>query len=66
MTTVQKKYYKSILTRNCKFLRKGNKGSSTLFLSIMTELKKCCNHALLIKPQKNVNIAEEKLQVVII
>lgn len=50
MTTVQKQYYKWILTKNYNALRKGVKGSSTTFLNIVIELKKCCNHALLTKP----------------
>lgn len=50
MTSIQKQYYKWILTKNYGALRKGNKGSSTTFLNIVVELKKCCNHALLIKP----------------
>ncbi|XP_050542494.1 chromodomain-helicase-DNA-binding protein 1 isoform X2 [Daktulosphaira vitifoliae] len=62
MTTVQRKYYKWILTKNYNALRKGSKGSSTTFLNIMIELKKCCNHALLTKPQENENTSEENLQ----
>lgn len=50
MTTVQKTYYKWILTKNYNALRKGVKGSSNTFLNIVIELKKCCNHALLTKP----------------
>ncbi|XP_034241206.1 chromodomain-helicase-DNA-binding protein 1 isoform X3 [Thrips palmi] len=50
MTSVQKQYYKWILTKNYNALRKGVKGSSTTFLNIVIELKKCCNHALLTKP----------------
>ncbi|XP_045481869.1 chromodomain-helicase-DNA-binding protein 1 [Harmonia axyridis] len=50
MTSIQKQYYKWILTKNYNALRKGVKGSSTTFLNIVIELKKCCNHALLTKP----------------
>ncbi|KAL3289544.1 hypothetical protein HHI36_022961 [Cryptolaemus montrouzieri] len=50
MTSIQKQYYKWILTKNYNALRKGVKGSSTAFLNIVIELKKCCNHALLTKP----------------
>ncbi|XP_026286937.1 chromodomain-helicase-DNA-binding protein 1 isoform X2 [Frankliniella occidentalis] len=50
MTSVQKQYYKWILTKNYNALRKGVKGSSTTFLNIVIELKKCCNHASLTKP----------------
>lgn len=39
-----------ILTRNYKALSKGTKGSTSGFLNIMMELKKCCNHCYLIKP----------------
>jgi len=50
MTTVQKQYYKWILTKNYVALRKGVKGSVTSFVNVVMELKKCCNHASLIKP----------------
>ncbi|XP_029169357.1 chromodomain-helicase-DNA-binding protein 1 isoform X7 [Nylanderia fulva] len=50
MTSVQRQYYKWILTKNYEALRKGMKGSSTTFLNIVIELKKCCNHAYLTKP----------------
>ncbi|NP_001121770.2 chromodomain-helicase-DNA-binding protein 1 [Danio rerio] len=50
MSAVQKQYYKWILTRNYKALSKGTKGSTSGFLNIMMELKKCCNHCYLIKP----------------
>ncbi|KAL7044593.1 hypothetical protein ACKWTF_001993 [Chironomus riparius] len=50
MTTIQKQYYKWILTKNFEALLKGRKGSSSSFLNIVIELKKCCNHAMLIKP----------------
>lgn len=50
MTPIQKQYYKWILTKNYNALRKGVKGSTTTFLNIVIELKKCCNHAMLTKP----------------
>ncbi|XP_046403987.1 chromodomain-helicase-DNA-binding protein 1 isoform X3 [Ischnura elegans] len=50
MTSVQKQYYKWILTKNYNALRKGVRGSTTTFLNIVIELKKCCNHAFLTKP----------------
>ncbi|XP_032673674.1 chromodomain-helicase-DNA-binding protein 1 isoform X3 [Odontomachus brunneus] len=50
MTSVQKQYYKWILTKNYSALRKGTKGSTMTFLNIVIELKKCCNHAFLTKP----------------
>ncbi|KAK9890213.1 hypothetical protein WA026_010322 [Henosepilachna vigintioctopunctata] len=55
MTSIQKQYYKWILTKNYNALRKGVKGSSTTFLNIVIELKKCCNHALLTKPSEHEN-----------
>lgn len=42
-----------ILTRNYKALSKGTKGSTSGFLNIMMELKKCCNHCYLIKPPED-------------
>ncbi|KAM8961761.1 chromodomain-helicase-DNA-binding protein 1 [Pelodytes ibericus] len=50
MSALQKQYYKWVLTRNYKALSKGSKGSTSGFLNIMMELKKCCNHCYLIKP----------------
>lgn len=50
MTSVQKQYYKWILTKNFNALRKGVRGSTSTFLNIVIELKKCCNHAMLIRP----------------
>ncbi|XP_024137600.1 chromodomain-helicase-DNA-binding protein 2 isoform X1 [Oryzias melastigma] len=49
MTAQQKQFYKWILTRNYKALSKGTRGSSSGFLNIVMELKKCCNHCFLIK-----------------
>lgn len=49
MTSVQKQYYKWILTKNFNALRKGSKGSMSTFLNIVIELKKCCNHSALIR-----------------
>ncbi|KAG8456346.1 hypothetical protein GDO86_002215 [Hymenochirus boettgeri] len=53
MSALQKQYYKWILTRNYKALSKGSKGSTSGFLNIMMELKKCCNHCYLIKPPED-------------
>ncbi|KAM9062922.1 chromodomain-helicase-DNA-binding protein 2 isoform X1 [Sarcophilus harrisii] len=50
MSVLQKQYYKWILTRNYKALSKGTRGSTSGFLNIVMELKKCCNHCYLIKP----------------
>lgn len=41
------------MTRNYKALSKGTKGSTSGFLNIMMELKKCCNHCYLIKPPED-------------
>lgn len=53
MTSVQKQYYKWILTKNFNALRKGSKGSMSTFLNIIIELKKCCNHSMLIRQSEN-------------
>lgn len=55
MTSIQKQYYKWILTKNYKALTKGLKGSLSGFVNIMMELKKCCNHATLIRPTDDLN-----------
>lgn len=55
MTSIQKQYYKWILTKNYKALAKGLKGSLSGFVNIMMELKKCCNHATLIRPTDDLN-----------
>lgn len=65
MTTLQKQYYRWILSKNYSALRKGVKGSSTTFLNIVMELKKCCNHGYLIKPPENEIKMEDYLQVFI-
>ncbi|XP_041464759.1 chromodomain-helicase-DNA-binding protein 2-like isoform X3 [Lytechinus variegatus] len=53
MSSLQKQYYKFILTRNFKALSKGLKGNTSSFINIMMELKKCCNHSLLIRPPED-------------
>ncbi|KAJ8923662.1 hypothetical protein NQ315_010242 [Exocentrus adspersus] len=55
MTSIQKQYYKWILTKNYNELRRGVKGSTNTFLNIVIELKKCCNHAFLTKPTEYEN-----------
>ncbi|RXN18322.1 chromodomain-helicase-DNA-binding 2 isoform X2 [Labeo rohita] len=56
MSAQQKQFYKWILTRNYKALSKGTRGSSSGFLNIVMELKKCCNHGFLIKqPEEGEN-----------
>ncbi|XP_071845711.1 chromodomain-helicase-DNA-binding protein 1-like isoform X3 [Apostichopus japonicus] len=49
MSSIQKQYYKWILTKNFKALNKGNRGNVSL-INIVVELKKCCNHPMLVKP----------------
>ncbi|XP_041371367.1 chromodomain-helicase-DNA-binding protein 1-like isoform X2 [Gigantopelta aegis] len=50
MSTIQKQYYRWILTKNYKALSKGLKGNVSSFVNIIMELKKCCNHAQLTRP----------------
>ncbi|XP_061213452.1 chromodomain-helicase-DNA-binding protein 1-like, partial [Neopsephotus bourkii] len=66
MSALQKQYYKWILTRNYKALSKGSKGSTSGFLNIMMELKKCCNHCYLIKTPDDNEFCnkQEALQVI--
>lgn len=64
MTSVQKQYYKWILTKNYKALSKGLKGSQSGFINIMMELKKCCNHAMLIRPPDNPNNLDPLQQII--
>ena len=59
MTNIQKQFYKWILTKNYKALAKGSKGSLTGFANIMMELKKCCNHASLVRPVDELNHLEQ-------
>ncbi|XP_014289519.1 chromodomain-helicase-DNA-binding protein 1 [Halyomorpha halys] len=62
MTSVQKQYYRWILSKNYSALRKGVKGSPSTFINIVIELKKCCNHGHLIKPLENEAKNEDYLQ----
>ncbi|CAB4062729.1 CHD1 [Lepeophtheirus salmonis] len=66
MSRKQKQFYKWILTRNYAALTKGIKGSTVSFVNIVMELKKCCNHILLTRPEEIDNTftmsREEKLQ----
>nr|XP_022330657.1 chromodomain-helicase-DNA-binding protein 1-like isoform X3 [Crassostrea virginica] len=50
MSSIQKQYYRWILTKNYKALSKGLKGNVSSFVNIIMELKKCCNHAQLVRP----------------
>ncbi|KAJ8953271.1 hypothetical protein NQ318_015853 [Aromia moschata] len=67
MTSIQKQYYKWILTKNYNALRRGVRGSTTTFLNIVIELKKCCNHAFLTKPTEyeNQNSQQDHLQMLL-
>ena len=49
MSSVQKQYYRWILTKNYKALSRGVKGSITGFINIVMELKKCCNHIWIVR-----------------
>ncbi|KAF6216793.1 hypothetical protein GE061_001143 [Apolygus lucorum] len=62
MTSLQKQYYRWILSKNYSALRKGVRGSPSTFLNIVIELKKCCNHAYLIKPPENEIKTDDYLQ----
>ncbi|XP_048736383.2 chromodomain-helicase-DNA-binding protein 1-like isoform X3 [Ostrea edulis] len=50
MSSIQRQYYRWILTKNYKALSKGLKGNVSSFVNIIMELKKCCNHAQLVRP----------------
>nr|XP_015199027.1 PREDICTED: chromodomain-helicase-DNA-binding protein 2 isoform X2 [Lepisosteus oculatus] len=63
MSAQQKQYYKWILTRNYRALSKGARGSTSGFLNIVMELKKCCNHCYLIRQQEDEYTSQqERLQ----
>jgi len=51
MQSKQKQFYKWILTRNYEQLRKGQRGKGAVssLNNIVMELKKCCNHAHLVR-----------------
>jgi chromodomain-helicase-DNA-binding protein 1 len=63
MSSVQRQYYKWILTKNYKELNKGLKGSCSSFVNIIMELKKCCNHAFLVRPSETEYNQNDHLQV---
>ncbi|KAK9516719.1 hypothetical protein VZT92_024635 [Zoarces viviparus] len=67
MTAQQKQFYKWILMRNYRALFKGTRGSSSGFLNIVMELKKCCNHSFLIKQPEDIDgeTQQEHLQSVV-
>jgi len=64
MAQKQKQYYKWILTRNYAQLRKGQNGggSCSSFCNIVMELKKCCNHAYLIKRPESLENFDKETQ----
>uniref|UniRef100_A0A6A7FVM9 Chromodomain-helicase-DNA-binding protein 1-like n=2 Tax=Hirondellea gigas TaxID=1518452 RepID=A0A6A7FVM9_9CRUS len=63
MTKEQKQYYKWILTKNYDMLRKGKRGSTSSFINIVMELKKCCNHSFLTRqPEEYATGTVEMLQ----
>ncbi|KAK2151763.1 hypothetical protein LSH36_352g00014 [Paralvinella palmiformis] len=65
MSKKQKQYYKWILTKNYKALTRGIKGSRSSFVNIIMELKKCCNHAHLIRPLEDVEITKDLLETLV-
>ncbi|XP_023671128.1 chromodomain-helicase-DNA-binding protein 2 [Paramormyrops kingsleyae] len=62
MSAQQKQFYKWILTRNYRALSKGTRGSSSGFLNIVMELKKCCNHSFLIKQSEDSDSGSQQEQ----
>ncbi|WAQ99034.1 CHD2-like protein [Mya arenaria] len=62
MSSKQKQYYKWILTKNYKELNKGVKSSISSFVNIIMELKKCCNHQLLVRPEDSEENSVDHLQ----
>ena len=52
-----------ILTKNYKEINKGFKGSVSSFVNIIMELKKCCNHQLLVRPEESEENTTDHLQV---
>lgn len=63
MTAQQKQFYKWILTKNYRELSKGVKGSINGFVNLCMELKKCCNHASLVRQYDHFeNDAQSRLQ----
>ncbi|KHJ49017.1 CHDCT2 domain protein [Trichuris suis] len=47
LSSIQKKYYKYVLTKNFDALNTKSGGSQVSLLNIMMDLKKCCNHPFL-------------------
>ena len=63
MSSLQKQYYKWILTKNYRALSKGLKGNVSSFVNIIMELKKCCNHTSLTRPPEDEHM--DKLSMII-
>ncbi|XP_014681188.1 PREDICTED: chromodomain-helicase-DNA-binding protein 5-like [Priapulus caudatus] len=53
LSSLQKKFYKYILTRNFEALNSRSGGTNTSLLNIMMDLKKCCNHPYLFPTAAN-------------
>lgn len=47
LSTMQKKFYKFILTKNYEALNSKSGGNSCSLINVMMDLKKCCNHPYL-------------------
>jgi len=55
-----------ILTKNYKELMRGSKSSISSFINLVMELKKCCNHAFLIRsPETSDTLNKSRFEVVI-
>ncbi len=52
-----------ILTKNYRALSKGVKGSITGFINVVMELKKCCNHTWIVRPEDREAPSLDRLQV---
>jgi len=55
-----------ILTKNYKELTKGSKSSISSFINLVMELKKCCNHAFLVRsPETSETLNKSRFEVII-
>lgn len=55
-----------ILTKNYKALAKGLKGNISGFINLMMELKKCCNHAFLVRPPETEDATRDRFEVLFV
>ncbi len=55
--------FRWILTKNYRALSKGVKGSITGFINMVMELKKCCNHTWIVRPEDRESVTSDRLQV---